>query len=252
MRKAAALAVAAAGVAVFVGAALAGPVDEAGAQAVQVDYQVGDITVVGVLARNPSCSITRNFRNDGPVPLQVVARAEWDGHAAVFPTAGDSQYTEPTVLEPGGQVTAVWNGVDRDQPTLSAGPVRLLLESRFVDGSGSFAARVEFVDACTPDVSPTVPSVPTVESTVPVTVPDTVAVPVPDTTSPPPDTVVSGPAPSTTAPGVEVLTQEVRRAELPHTGSSTPELVALGVALLLTGASIVARPGRKLTHGDES
>jgi LPXTG-motif cell wall-anchored protein len=98
-----------------------------------------------------------------------------------------------------------------------------------------------------PTTAPPVPStVPTVPETVPVPVtevpPPSVTVPAPDTTIPSPPPVVSGPAPST--PGIEVLEQRVTRGELPHTGSSTPTLVALGVGLLVSGASILRRVGR--------
>jgi LPXTG-motif cell wall-anchored protein len=61
--------------------------------------------------------------------------------------------------------------------------------------------------------------------------------------------VVSGPAPS--EPGVEVLTQQVTRGQLPTTGVETWKLAALGAGLLAVGASMVRRAG-KLTHGDDA
>ena len=249
MRKAAAVAVAAAGVAVFVGAALAGPVDEAGA----VDW-------------------FKPAAVDGGFPYVDLLKVPYDA----TPGRGDSIHA---TCAPGGAGVEIGVHPFDEQPRNlqvwdTSPPAPLLLDNVFeadwveVYDFGWLAvlysgdSRYDLVDPDTqralclgpeadpqpPVSSPTVPSVPTVESTVPVTDPPSVTVPVPDTTSPPRDTVVSGPAPS--EPGVEVLTQRVER--LPETGSSTAELVALGVALVLTGASIVARPGRKLTHGDES
>jgi hypothetical protein len=248
-RKLAALALAAAGTAVFVGGFIAGP-DEAGAAEWLKPAEHGYIDLLrtpydaspghgdslhatcaangqGVeIGVHPFDGVARNFQvwelsPPAPMLLDNVTEAVW---SKVYPFgyygisySGDSSYLL----------------VDEDtQRALCLGP----------DGEPQ-----------PPTTAPPVPpSTPTVPETVPVPVtevpPPPVSVPVPDTTIPSPP-VVSGPAPS--EPGVEVLTQQVTRGQLPTTGVETWKLAALGAGLLAVGASMVRRAG-KLTHGDDA
>ena len=240
-----------------------GLLPEAGAAVTDpVDYEVGGLRVFSTTTRNPSCSITRNLKNEGPVPLFIIGTALWDdqltdddpgNNGGVFPQPGDSQFTGPGWLQPGEQTTAVWNGVDRDPPTLSRGAVQVSWSVILQPGVDVGFGRLEFVDPCddVPGVPPTSPSVPeTVPSTTPSTVtppsstvPVTVVEPPVSSTTAPPSSVVDDPAPPTTA-DTGVLTSSIR-AELPNTGAGLPvgQLVVLGAALVVTGVSLVVRPG---------
>jgi LPXTG-motif cell wall-anchored protein len=248
-RKLAALALAAAGVAVFVGGFLAGPQEAGSAEwlkpaehgfvdLLRTPYDAspghgdslhatcaanGQGVEIGV---HPFDGVARNFQvwelsPPAPMLLDNVTEAVW---SKVYPFgyygisySGDSSY----LLVDEDTQRALCLGPDGEpQPPVTAPPVP--------------------------------PSTPTVPSTVPVPVtevpPPPVSVPVPDTTIPSPP-VVSGPAPS--EPGVGVETSSIQRQSLPNTGSPTPTLLALGVGLLAVGASMVRRAG-KLTHGEDA
>lgn len=245
-----------AGVAVLVGAAIAGPKDAGAAITDPVNYEVGGLRVFSTPSRNPSCSLTRVLRNDSEVPLFVIGTALWDeqlvdadpgNNGGVFPTVGDSQYTGPQWVQPGEQVTAVWNGVDRDPPTLSAGPVQLSWSVILQPGVDVGFGHVEFVEAC--DRAPGVPSdtTPTVsvDTTLPVVPPSTVVqAPGPDPTPPP--LVGSDPEPPTTvtsASDTGVLTSSVGPLEeLPNTGPGDVVAVSglIGALCLIVGSTLRA------------
>lgn len=224
------------------GGMVAGP-DKAGAFGVpvvddgpQVDdpvsYTVGDVLVFSTRTRNESCSVTRNVRNDGDVPVQVLGSATWDGQPVHTPP-NQGGFVTGGLLAPGEQVTAQWT----NHGYVTDGQLWLTWSVIDPDDPDPFSVGdnfLELVPACTPappETSTTAPpevTVPTVATTVPTTVPVTL----PSEPAPPFEVA------TTTTVAVEVLASSLPARSLPATG--LPGWVApMGATLVLAGVVLV-------------
>lgn len=209
-----------------------------------VSYEVGDVLVFASRTRNDSCSITRNVRNTGTIPVQVLGTASWDGAPDHLPP-NQGQFRNGATIQPGEQYTATWT----NSHYVTDGPLYLtwsVIDPADPDPLSVGDNHLEPVPACSATPPPPPSSVPTVpEETAP---PTTVGATVPDPVEPP-DTA-PGPE-TTTSLDTGVLTSSIQRTtltELPATGPSQ-RLRDLGITLLGFGLAITLASRRPRKAG---
>lgn len=213
-----------------------------------VEYTVGETLVFSTTHRNPSCSVSRNYRNNADGPVRILSSVIWDGSLAhTRPKPGTSALDGDDILEAGEQGTIVFTNSDHI-PSDASGMFLLISVIRLPELAGDVGANsMEAILPCgqEPPVSSTTAPPDVTVSTVPTTVATTTPATAPETV--PETTLPSEPAPpfeavTSTTVGTGVLASNLPARSLPATGVDDwlGVLAIVGAAAVTSGATLVA------------